>query len=77
MLKILNLRFTASGENYEKASTIVVNWNGKEVLQKCSDSEVMVVDNGGMDGRQDMIKEKFEWIRLIENSPNRQIILEK
>ena len=62
-------------------SIIIVNWNTRELLQRCLESveetvrnfshEVFVVDNASTDGSGAMVKERFPEVRLIENSENR------
>ena len=62
-------------------SIIIVNWNTRELLQKCLESveamvrdfsqEVIVVDNASADGSVAMLKERFPGVRRIENSENR------
>jgi GT2 family glycosyltransferase len=59
---------------------IIVNWNGKEVLQKCLTSyfantkncecRVIVVDNASTDGSTKMLEENFPDVQLIRNSQN-------
>jgi GT2 family glycosyltransferase len=65
--------------SYPKIFLIILNWNGKEVLKECLESiekidypnyEVIVVDNGSMDGSQKMMKENFPYVHLIENEKN-------
>lgn len=61
-------------------SIIIVNWNGKDLLRKCLEHveatvrqvsyEVIVVDNASDDGSQDMAKQDFPEVALIENSEN-------
>jgi len=61
-------------------SIIIVNFNGKDFLQKCLDSikrntsypnyEVIVVDNGSSDGSQAMVKRRYRWVKLIKNKEN-------
>jgi len=61
-------------------SIVVVNWNGKHFLNKCltsianntdySDYEIIVVDNGSIDGSIELVKKKFSDVRLIENHKN-------
>ncbi len=63
-----------------KLSIVIINWNGKEFLQKCIDSvyttlhlsdfELFVVDNASTDGSQDMVKSSYPGISLIENQEN-------
>jgi GT2 family glycosyltransferase len=59
---------------------VIVNWNGKEILQKClnsffvntasPDCKVVVVDNASTDGSVEMLQAKFPQIKLIRNSLN-------
>lgn len=61
-------------------SIIVVNWNGKALLEKCLYSvfeksqgvsfEVIVVDNASADGSVDMVKQDFPQVRLLVNETN-------
>ena len=62
------------------ASVIVLNWNGRAYLEKCLDSlrdqtysnfEIIVVDNGSIDGSVDMVTQRHEDIvALIKNDTN-------
>lgn len=65
--------------NRPLVSVIVLNWNGKRFLEDClislekqsySNFEVIFVDNGSTDSSVDFIKEKFSWVKLIENKEN-------
>ena len=61
-------------------SVIIVNYNTKDLLQKCLESvfasndpsnfEVIVSDNGSRDGSIEMIKAKFPKVKLLENNAN-------
>jgi len=61
-------------------SVIIVNYNTKSLLQNCLTSvysqtkdlnfEIIVSDNGSVDGSVEMIKEKFPNVILIENNAN-------
>jgi len=62
-----------------KVSIIILNRNRKNLTDTCLRSlekltypnyNVIVVDNGSTDGSQDLIKEKFPYITLIENGKN-------
>lgn len=61
-------------------SIVIVNYNVKYFLEQCLhsvnkaieglDTEVFVVDNNSVDGSCKQIKEKFPWVKLIENREN-------
>lgn len=55
-------------------SIIILNWNGKHHLSEClssvlgqtyTDYEVILVDNGSMDGSQDFVRETFPGVNLV------------
>jgi GT2 family glycosyltransferase len=63
-------------------SVIIVNWNGKKLLEPCivsvlsqsiprSHYEVIVVDNASSDGSAEYVKENYPDVMLIENATNR------
>lgn len=61
-------------------SVVIVNYNVKYFLEQClhavkraikgMDAEVFVVDNNSVDGSCQHIRERFPWVRLIENREN-------
>ncbi|MFQ5596281.1 MAG: glycosyltransferase family 2 protein [Anaerolineae bacterium] len=64
-------------------SLIIVNWNTRDLLAQCLESiwqnvstfersnvETFVVDNASTDGSAQMVRERFPWVRLIENAEN-------
>jgi hypothetical protein len=61
-------------------SIVIVSWNVKDLLEVCLESieaargalrlEVIVVDNGSVDGSPDIVKAKFPWVKLIVNESN-------
>ncbi len=66
-----------------KLSIIIVSWNTRELLAQCLESvganlkmwadatvETFVVDNASTDGSAPMVRERFPWVRLIENAEN-------
>ncbi|MBT3514967.1 MAG: glycosyltransferase family 2 protein [Nitrospina sp.] len=62
-----------------KISVIVPNWNGIKFVGMCLDSlarsdfdsyEVIVVDNGSVDGSRQMIEENYPQVHLIKNKKN-------
>jgi len=65
-----------------RVSIVVLNWNGRQHLGPCFDTlraldypadrfEVILVDNGSDDGSQAYVRERYAWVRLIENPNNR------
>lgn len=58
----------------------IINWNTKDLLKDCLASiqrgkyldivNVVVVDNNSADGSQEMVKDAFPQVNLIENSSN-------
>ncbi len=61
-----------------KISVVIVTYNGKKWISKCLTSllnndlpvEIIVVDNGSIDGTQDIIKTKFPKVDFIQSSSN-------
>ncbi len=61
-------------------SIIIVNWNTKDLITKCLETieanaasinkEIIVVDNASTDNSTDRIKERFPYVKLVENSEN-------
>lgn len=64
----------------KRLSIVIVNYNVQHFLEQCLisvkeairdiDAEVIVVDNNSVDASVSMLKERFQWIRLIESSDN-------
>src|SRR5574341_158543 len=61
------------------ATVIVLNWNGEKILEEClrslkaqtySSLEVIVVDNGSTDHSVTLVKDKFGFVRLLQNPTN-------
>jgi GT2 family glycosyltransferase len=55
-------------------SVIIVNWNGLAHLPACLDSlalqtfrdfEVVLVDNGSVDGSAALVRERYPWVKLV------------
>ena len=64
---------------YGNISIIVLNYNNKEIIFKCLNSlidfnkykyEIIVVDNGSVDGSYEEIKKNYPNIRLFKNTKN-------
>jgi len=61
-----------------RVSVIIVTWNSSKCIDEClarlgrdsSDVEVLVVDNNSQDGTQEIVSDRFPWVRLIRNSEN-------
>jgi N-acetylglucosaminyl-diphospho-decaprenol L-rhamnosyltransferase len=61
-------------------SVVLVCWNNKSYLKPCLDSlyegnlhhqyEVVVVDNGSTDGSQEMLRDDFPQVKIIQNDRN-------
>jgi GT2 family glycosyltransferase len=58
---------------------IVVNWNGRELLEPCISTllastypnlSIVVVDNASTDGSQDFVRSRFPTVRLLANDRN-------
>lgn len=66
--------------NAPDVSIVLVCWNNKDYLDPClvslyeadltSKFDVVVVDNGSTDGSQDMLREKYPQVMLIQNDHN-------
>lgn len=62
----------------KKLSVIIVNYNTKDILEKClrnlsgkyPNIEMIVVDNGSSDGSSDMVKEQFSDVVVIDTQNN-------
>lgn len=61
------------------ASVIIPNWNGKALLEECLDSlekqtfkefEIIVVDNGSIDGSVDFIIKNFPGVKVVKLDKN-------
>ena len=61
-------------------SVVIVNYNVEYFLEQCLlsvekaakniDAEIFVVDNNSVDGSVNLVKEKFPFVKLIENKKN-------
>jgi GT2 family glycosyltransferase len=68
-----------SEKSLSQVSAVVLNWNGKNLLRQCLQSlqdqvydlkEVIVVDNGSIDGSADMVKNEFPGAKLLCQQEN-------
>ena len=64
---------------FPKVSLVILNWNGRDVLQECLSSaakieypnyNIVVVDNGSTDGSQNFVQQNYPKVCLIENMEN-------
>lgn len=61
-----------------KVYVVVLNWNGKDFVEKCLDSlqkqsykaEIVVIDNGSIDGSKELIERKYPKVHLIKEPKN-------
>lgn len=63
-----------------KVTIAIVSWNTRDLLRRCLDSlapevergvaEVWVVDNASTDGSPDLVREEFDWVRLVASGEN-------
>ena len=61
-------------------SVALVNWNNRDYLEQCLESieaahlpfsyEVVVADNGSTDGSQQMLAERFPYVKIVQNEGN-------
>jgi GT2 family glycosyltransferase len=61
-------------------SVIIVNWNGRHLLDECLGSllaqrflnyEIILVDNGSQDGSAEFVRERYPQVRLVQLTENR------
>ena len=62
-----------------RVTAVIVNWNGRELLEAClrslaesdhAELTIIVVDNASTDGSPDVVREGFPDAELIENAGN-------
>lgn len=75
----INQQSVSSVPNELSVAILVLNWNGRSLLQTClplllnqtyKNYEVVVVDNGSTDGSNTLVLEQFPQVRLIQNKEN-------
>ncbi len=63
----------------EKVSVLVLNYNGRPLLEECfsslgkqtyPDQKVYLVDNGSQDGSAEYVRKEFPWVRIIRIEKN-------
>jgi GT2 family glycosyltransferase len=63
----------------KRVAIVILNWNGYKDTKECLDSlkkidysnyEIIVVDNGSIDGSAEKIEREFPYVKLIRNSDN-------
>ncbi len=64
----------------ETFSVVIANWNGAHFLPTCLNAlahqtyapiEVIVADNASTDGSQQLLSERYPWVKLIQLTENR------
>jgi len=75
-----NVKFLRKKIVPKLVSIILLNWNGREVLEQCLKSiysyitypkyEIILVDQGSTDGSIEMVRKKFPKVKLIRNKKN-------
>jgi GT2 family glycosyltransferase len=65
-------------QSASEVSVVTVNWNGRKHLEKLLPSlmaqsclEIIVVDNGSLDGSVEFLRDKYPDVRILQNSKNR------
>ncbi len=61
-----------------RVAVVVPNWNGRHLLEECLDSlvsqsipaQVIVVDNGSVDGSGSLVRSRYPGVRLLELDRN-------
>ena len=62
-----------------RVSIIVINWNGRQYLQRCLDSllaqdypdlEIILMDNGSTDGSADYVRETYPAVTVVSSPQN-------
>ena len=68
-----------SASNRKNVFVVILNWNGKDVIEACIDSllrisdpefKIIVVDNASSDGSDEVVERKYPGVELIRNSRN-------
>ena len=65
--------------HFPLVSVVVLNWNGREVVERCLQSlqgqtyqplEIIVVDNASTDDSADLVRKRFSNVKMIVNERN-------
>jgi GT2 family glycosyltransferase len=85
MLSLEDLRVTPgppiTQTELPSAAIVILNYNGRHHLEGCFASlaalaypkdrlQVILIDNGSDDGSREEMREKYRWVRLVENEKN-------
>jgi len=75
-----SLNHTSPKTDVPDLSIVLVCWNNKSYMDPCLESlynpglkctfDVIVVDNGSSDGSQEMLREKYPQVKIIQNDRN-------
>jgi len=66
-------------ETFPKVIILVLNWNRKDFMVECLNSllslnyenyQIVVIDNGSEDGSEELIREQFPYVNVIQNGEN-------
>lgn len=75
----MSMQMVAADKEKKCRTTVVIpNWNGKQYIEACLDSvylstkipTVIVVDNGSVDGSDQIVAEKYPQVQLVSLSEN-------
>ncbi len=82
LLRTVRGSFSLTDTPRDRCSIVILNWNGRELLEEClpavvqaiktdgRDHEVLVVDNGSTDGSVPWIRQHFSCVRILELDRN-------
>ena len=82
LVRTIRGSFSVSDTPHDRCSIVILNWNGRELLEEClpavisaietdgRDHEVLVVDNGSTDDSVGWIRQDFSRVRILELDRN-------